>query len=48
MDSSDKLWAIGWICVVALFTSSTGLVWPLCLAGAIVAVAFAPSKDGEE
>lgn len=47
MNSSTKLWAIGWLCIVALFTSSTGWVWPVCFASAIAAVALSPNRDDE-
>lgn len=48
MSSSTKLWAIGWICIVMLFSSSTGWVWPVCLTAAIVAVALAPAREDDE
>ena len=49
MNSSTKLWAIGWLCVVALFTSSTGMVWPLVFGACIVAIAMAPPvKEDDE
>ena len=48
MNGGDKFFAIMWICIVALFTSTTGWVWPLCFVAAIAAVAFAPNRGGSD
>lgn len=48
MNSSAKFWSIFWVCIVALCTSSTGMVWPLVLGGAIVAIAMAPNPRDDE
>lgn len=48
MNSHTKFWAIFWLCIVALFTSSTGWVWPVCFAGAVAAVALSPGRRGDE
>ena len=41
MRSSDKLWAISWCCIVAIFCG--GYV-PYLMPLAIIAVCFAPTK----